>query len=68
MFGTVSAEETIKAFETFFKKAGAPVRLAEAGIPAADIPRIAENAMSLIRLWCMKHEQPEIEKILRNAV
>ena len=68
VFGTATAEETIKAFEAFFKKAGAPVRLAEAGIPAEDIPHIAENAMSLIRLWGMKHEQPEIEKILRNAV
>jgi hypothetical protein len=68
VFGTATAEETIKAFEAFFKKAGAPVRLEEAGIPAADIPRIAGNAMSLIRLWGMKHEQPEIEKILRNAV
>ncbi|PKM96536.1 MAG: NADH-dependent alcohol dehydrogenase, partial [Elusimicrobia bacterium HGW-Elusimicrobia-3] len=42
--------------------------LAEAGIPAEDIPKIAANAMGLIRLWGMKHEQPEIEKILRLAV
>ncbi|MDO8802858.1 MAG: iron-containing alcohol dehydrogenase [Elusimicrobiota bacterium] len=67
VFGTKTAEETIKAFEDFFRKAGAPVRLSEAGIPAADIPRIAENAMGLIRLWGMKHEQPEIEKILEKA-
>jgi len=67
VFGTSSAEGTIKAFEDFFRKAGAPVRLAEAGIPAEDIPKIAENAMGLIRLWGMKHEQPEIEKILNNA-
>ncbi|OGR44340.1 MAG: hypothetical protein A2X35_02630 [Elusimicrobia bacterium GWA2_61_42] len=68
VFGVRTAEDTIKAFETFFRKAGAPVRLGEAGIPAADIPRIAANAMGLIRLWGMKHEQPEIEKILKNAV
>jgi alcohol dehydrogenase YqhD (iron-dependent ADH family) len=68
VFGTGTAEETIKAFEDFFRAAGAPVRLGEAGIPAEDIPRIAANAMGLIRLWGMKHEQPEIEKILRNAI
>jgi hypothetical protein len=67
VFGTKTAEDTIKAFENFFKRTGAPVRLSEAKIPAADIPRIAENAMGLIRLWGMKHEQPEIEKILEKA-
>lgn len=68
VFGAKTAEETILRFEEFFRAAGAPVRLPEAGIPAADIPAIAANAMGLIRLWGMKHEQPEIEKILRNAV
>lgn len=67
VFGAATADGTIKAFEDFFRKAGAPVRLSEVGIPAADIPRIAENAMGLIKLWGMKHEQPEIEKILRKA-
>jgi alcohol dehydrogenase YqhD (iron-dependent ADH family) len=68
VFGTSSAGETIKAFEAFFKKTGAPVRLSEAAIPAADIPRIAENAMGLIRLWGMQHTQQEIEKILSGAI
>jgi len=67
VFGTATAEETINSFEAFFRKTGAPVRLAEAGIPAEDIPKIAANAMGLIRMWGMKHEQPEIEKVLRNA-
>jgi alcohol dehydrogenase YqhD (iron-dependent ADH family) len=67
VFGVKSAGDTIKAFEEFFRKAGAPVRLPEAGIPGEDIPRIAANAMGLIRLWGMKHEQPEIEKILSKA-
>ncbi len=67
VFGTATAEGTIKSFEDFFRRAGAPVRLSEANIPAADIPLIAENAMGLIKLWGMKHEQPEIEKILRKA-
>ncbi|HNW44805.1 MAG TPA: iron-containing alcohol dehydrogenase [Elusimicrobiales bacterium] len=68
VFGTAGAEETIKAFEAFFKKTGAPVRLAEAKIPAADIPRIAQNAMGLIRQWGIQHTQPEIEKILSAAI
>ena len=68
VFGTKAPEEAIHAFEDFFREAGAPVRLAEADIPATDIPRIAQNAMGLIRLWGMKHEQPEIERILRKAV
>lgn len=68
VFGTKTAEEAVKAFEDFFREVGAPVRLGDAGIPAGDIPRIAENAMHLIRLWGLKHEQPEVERILRNAV
>lgn len=68
VFGAKTAKGTIMEFEEFFRQAGAPVRLGEAGIPAADIPAIAANAMGLIRMWGMKHEQPEIEKILRNAV
>ncbi|MCX5793383.1 MAG: iron-containing alcohol dehydrogenase [Elusimicrobia bacterium] len=68
VFGAGSAEETIAAFEAFFKKTGAPVRLAEAGIPAADIPAIAGNAMGLIRAWGIKYTQPEVEKILADAV
>lgn len=67
VFGAGSAEGTIQAFETFFKKAGAPVRLSQAGIPAADIPRIAENVMGIVRMWGMKNKRPEIEKILSGA-
>lgn len=67
VFGATKAEACINAFEDLFREAGAPVRLSEAGIPASDVPKIAENAMGLIRLWGMRHEQPEVEKILRLA-
>ncbi|HAT72090.1 MAG TPA: NADH-dependent alcohol dehydrogenase [Elusimicrobia bacterium] len=67
VFGVKTAAETIQSFEDFFKKAGAPVRLSEANIPTSDIPRIAANAMGLIRQWGMPQEQSEIEKILRMA-
>lgn len=67
VFGTVKAEACVNAFEDLFREAGAPVRLSEAKIPASDVPKIAENAMMLIRMWGMRHEQPEIEKILKLA-
>jgi alcohol dehydrogenase YqhD (iron-dependent ADH family) len=67
VFGVKGAEATIEAFEKFFKTAGAPVRLAEAGIPCSDIPRIAENAMGLITLWGMKLKKAEVEEILKKA-
>ena len=68
VFGVATAEETIKAFEDFFREAGAPVRLGEAKIPAADIPKIAANAAATVRLWGMKQEQPEIEQVLKLAL
>ena len=68
VFGVKGAPAAIEAFEKFFKAAGAPVRLAEAGIPAADIPRIAENAMGLIALWGMKLKKTEVEQILKKAI
>ncbi|KAF0125427.1 MAG: Fe-dependent oxidoreductase alcohol dehydrogenase [Elusimicrobia bacterium] len=67
VFGTTKAEACVNAFEDFFREAGAPLRLSEVKIPASDVPRIAENAMMLIRMWGLRHEQPEIEKILRLA-
>ncbi|MCM2267568.1 MAG: iron-containing alcohol dehydrogenase [Elusimicrobiales bacterium] len=67
VFGVKGAAAAIEAFEKFFRSAGAPVRLSEAGIPAADIPRIAKNAMGLITLWGMKLTQAEVEEVLRKA-
>ncbi|MCX5791944.1 MAG: iron-containing alcohol dehydrogenase [Elusimicrobia bacterium] len=67
VFGSKDAQETIRDFEAFFRKAGAPVRLSEAGIPAKDIPAIAENAMGLIAMWGIKADKPEVEKILSGA-
>lgn len=67
VFGVKTAEGTIKAFEDWFRKIGAPVRLSEAGIPAADIPKIAENAMALVKRWSMSYDRQTIEKILEAA-
>ncbi|HBB68029.1 MAG: hypothetical protein A2X28_07725 [Elusimicrobia bacterium GWA2_56_46] len=67
VFGAGSAGKTIEAFERWFKKIGAPIRLQEAGIPAADIPKIAENAMELITLWGINYDRKTVEEILTKA-
>jgi hypothetical protein len=67
VFGTKTGEAAIAALETWFRKIGAPVRLAQAGIPASDIPEIAENAMGLIKLWGIPYDRNTVEKILADA-
>ncbi len=67
VFGVKTAEATIKAFEDWFRKIGAPVRLSEAGIPAADIPKIAENVMGLVKRWGMDYDRETVEGILKKA-
>ena len=62
-----AAEKTIKAFEKWFSKIGAPLRLSEVKIPAADIPKIAENAMGLINKWEIDCGRKSVEEILRKA-
>ncbi len=68
VFGEATAEGTIKAMEAFFREVGAPVRLGELKIPAADIPKVAANAAATVKLWGMEMQQPEIEEILRAAL
>jgi NADP-dependent alcohol dehydrogenase len=70
IFGREGAGAGIEALEEWFQKIGAPVRLAEAGIPAEDIEEIAINALRLAEKWQL-HEtytQETIEEILRLAV
>ena len=67
VFGKSSAPAAIKAIESWFRKIGAPVRLREAGIPAEDIPRMAENALELMKLWGINRKKAEIEAILAEA-
>ncbi|MBI4802459.1 MAG: iron-containing alcohol dehydrogenase [Elusimicrobia bacterium] len=67
-FGAHNAEETVLAFESWFRKIGAPVRLSEARIPSADIPKIAENAMGLIAKWEIAgYDRKTVEEILQKA-
>jgi NADP-dependent alcohol dehydrogenase len=70
IFGREGDVAGIEALEEWFLKIGAPVRLADAGIPAADIEEIAINALRLAEKWEL-HEtytQEAIVEILRLAV
>ena len=59
------AERTITIFRNWFGKVDSPVSLEELGIPATDIPKIAENALALARLWRLnEYSQQTIEEIL----
>jgi len=59
------AERTITIFKNWFGKVDSPVSLEELGIPATDIPKIAENALALARVWRLnEYTQQTIEEIL----
>lgn len=61
--GTVTAEQgtarTITWLHDWLKRVNAPVSLADLGIPASDIPRIAENSTGLARLWRLRDYTPD---------
>ncbi|MFZ5765640.1 MAG: iron-containing alcohol dehydrogenase [Thermodesulfobacteriota bacterium] len=70
VFGLDGGEAGIKALESWFASIGAPIRLGEAGIPAADIDMIADNAFGLATQWGIGDSYPSrtIADILRLAV
>jgi len=70
VFGLDDAAAGIDALEEWFRKIGAPVRLADAAIPNEDIERIAENAARLAKRWGIGEEYPAevIAEILQLAV
>ena len=62
---TQIAEQTITIFKNWFGKVDSPVSLKELDIPATDIPKIAENALTLARIWRLsEYSQQTIEEIL----
>ncbi|MCP4547621.1 MAG: iron-containing alcohol dehydrogenase [bacterium] len=75
IFGITGKDDThvalagIEALENWFRELGVPVRLGEADIPGADIPRIAENAVMLAKRWGMGkvYDAARIEGVLRRA-
>ncbi|RWX44357.1 Iron-containing alcohol dehydrogenase, partial [Candidatus Electrothrix aarhusensis] len=65
---TVIAEQTIAFLHSWFSKVHSPVTLAELNIPAEDIPRIAENALGLAKVWRLnQYSQEVIEDVLRRC-
>lgn len=56
----------IDILSSWFRKIGAPTTLQEVGIPADQIPLLAENALPLAKVWRMRdYNQQMIEEILR---
>ncbi|HBI14548.1 MAG TPA: NADH-dependent alcohol dehydrogenase [Desulfobulbaceae bacterium] len=61
-----AAEETVVRLEQWFARVSSPIRLAQLGIPAADIPAIAANAVKLAKIWRLDGYSLEvIAEILR---
>ena len=58
--GADKAAETIARLEQWFARVNSPIRLAQFGIQAADIPAIAANAVKLARVWRLEGYTPEV--------
>jgi alcohol dehydrogenase YqhD (iron-dependent ADH family) len=59
------AERTVTILKNWFGKVNGPTSLEELNIPAADIPKIADNALSLARVWRLSdYSRETIEEIL----
>jgi len=60
-----TAYATIKILENWFSRINSPIRLSESGIPPADIPAIADNALKLAKIWRLdQYSREDIEGIL----
>ena len=55
-----TARKGVSSLTSWFKSIGCPVSLSEADIPEGDIEKIAENAVTLARLWMMTNYTKEI--------
>jgi alcohol dehydrogenase YqhD (iron-dependent ADH family) len=70
MFGVSDADAGIDRFRAWITSIGAPLTLAEAGIPESAIDALADNAMGLARMWNMTgtYTRESIVEILKGAV
>ncbi|WP_136808320.1 iron-containing alcohol dehydrogenase [Desulfosediminicola flagellatus] len=60
------SEHGIQILTTWLTNSGAPTTLGEVGISTAEIPRLAENALPLAKVWRMReYDQKKIEEILQ---
>jgi alcohol dehydrogenase YqhD (iron-dependent ADH family) len=63
-----AAKKGATALTSWYKSIGSPVSLSEAKIPEGDIEKIADNAVTLARLWMMKsYTKDIIIEILKKA-
>ncbi|MFC1512856.1 iron-containing alcohol dehydrogenase [Thermodesulfobacteriota bacterium] len=63
-----NARQGISHLLAWFRRVGCPTSLAELGVSAAEIPRIAENALPQAKLWRLReYTQPVIEEILHRC-
>ncbi|MDZ7641272.1 MAG: iron-containing alcohol dehydrogenase [Desulfurivibrio sp.] len=69
IFGVDDGEAGIAALKEWFRQLGCPVTLADAAIPAADIPKIAANVFGIAKLWGVTELYPQsaLEEILALA-
>ena len=64
-----AAKKGVSGLTSWYKSIGSPVSLSEAKIPEGDIEKIADNAVTLARLWMMKSYTREIIiEILKKAL
>ena len=64
-----NAEKGITALESWFKKVKSPTTIRELNIPEKDIPKIAENAITLAKVWRMKnYDRDKVEAILMKCL
>jgi alcohol dehydrogenase len=65
----IVAEKGIEALESWFREVNSPTTITALNIPEMDIPKIAENAITLAKVWRMKDYDPEkVEAILNNCI
>jgi alcohol dehydrogenase YqhD (iron-dependent ADH family) len=53
------AAQTSLCLQEWLHRVRAPTTLADLGIPARDIPRIADNTRGLARIWRLRDYPPE---------
>lgn len=63
------AEAGIRALEAWCQEHGVPTRLAAAGVPVAEIPRVVPHIRRVAEVWGLpQYTEPVIEEILNLAV
>jgi len=64
-----AANQTITLLHAWLQSVEAPLTLSDLGIPADEIPRIAENTQGLARIWRLRDYTPErVDSILRQCL